>query len=72
MADEKEKSAEETVQVEGILEVTKRKTGQLLDLTKNGRQRPTDPFIPKELIRRFKLKSGNYIVAQATPGFKVW
>ena len=66
MADEKEKSAEETVQVEGILEVTKKKTGQLLDLTKNGRQRPTDPFIPKELIRRFKLKSGNYIVAQAT------
>ena len=66
MADEKEKSAEETVQVEGVLEVTKKKTGQLLDLTKNGRQRPTDPFIPKELIRRFKLKSGSYIVAQAT------
>lgn len=66
MADEKEKSAEETVHVEGILEVTKKKTGQLLDLTKNGRQRPTDPFIPKELIRRFKLKSGSYIVAQAT------
>ena len=46
--------------------MTKKKTGQLLDLTKNGRQRPTDPFIPKELIRRFKLKSGSYIVAQAT------
>ena len=66
MADEKQKNTEETVQVEGVLEVTKKKTGQLLDLTKNGRQRPTDPFIPKELIRRFKLKSGSYIVAQAT------
>jgi len=66
MADEKENSAEETVQVEGVLEVTNKKTGQLLDLSKNGRQRPTDPFIPKELIRRFKLKSGSYIVAQAT------
>ena len=66
MAEEKEKNTEETVQVEGVLEVTKKKTGQLLDLTKNGRQRPTDPFVPKELIRRFKLKNGSYIVAQAT------
>ena len=47
MAEEKEKNTEETVQVEGVLEVTKKKTGQLLDLTKNGRQRPTDPFVPK-------------------------
>ena len=31
MADEK---AEKTIQVEGVLEVTKKKTGQLLDLTK--------------------------------------
>ncbi|MCH2614443.1 MAG: transcription termination factor Rho, partial [Opitutales bacterium] len=66
MADEKQKNTEETVQVEGVLEVTKKKPGQLLDLPKTGRQRPTDPFIPKELIRRFKLKSGSYIVAQAT------
>ena len=47
MADEKENNNEQTVQVEGVLEVTKKKTGQLLDLSKNGRQRPTDPFIPK-------------------------
>ena len=66
MADEKDQPKEETVTVEGVLEITNKKTGQLLDLTKNGRQRPTDPFIPKELIRRFKLKNGNYIVAQAT------
>ena len=57
---------EQTITVEGVLEVTKKKTGQILDMSKNGRQRPTDPFVPKELIRRFKLKSGNYIVAQAT------
>ena len=66
MADEKDQPKEETVTVEGVLEITNKKTGQLLDLTKNGRQRPTDPFIPKELIRRFKLRNGNYIVAQAT------
>lgn len=57
---------ENTVIVEGVLEITKKKTGQLLDMSKNGRQRPTDPFVPKELIRRFKLKNGNYIVAQAS------
>ena len=66
MADEKENNNEQTVQVVGVLEVTKKKTGQLLDLSKNGRQRPTDPFIPKELIRRFKLRTGNHIIAQAT------
>ncbi len=65
MDNEKEQN-EKTITVEGVLEVTKKKTGQILDLSKNGRQRPTDPFVPKELIRRFKLRSGNYIVAQAT------
>lgn len=65
MDNEKEQK-EQTITVEGVLEITKKKTGQILDLTKNGRQRPTDPFVPKELIRRFKLRTGNYIVAQAT------
>jgi len=64
MDNENEKN--DTVTVEGILEITKKKTGQLLDISKNGRQRPTDPFVPKELIRRFKLRDGNYVVAQAT------
>ncbi len=59
-------SDENTITVEGVLEISKKKTGQLLDLSKNGRQRPTDAFVPKELIRRFKLRDGNYIVAQAT------
>ncbi len=61
-----EQDKNNTVTVEGVLEITKKKTGQLLDVEKNGRQRPTDPFVPKELIRRFKLKDGSYIVAQAT------
>ena len=33
MADENENNKEQTVQVEGVLEVTKKKTGQLLDLS---------------------------------------
>lgn len=64
--DNENEPTEETVTVEGVLEITKKKTGQLLDLSKNGRQRPTDPFVPKELIRRFKLRTGSHIVAQAT------
>ncbi|MDQ8203713.1 transcription termination factor Rho [Pelagicoccus sp. SDUM812003] len=64
--DSENEQTDNTITVEGVLEVTKKKTGQLLDMSKNGRQRPTDPFVPKELIRRFKLRSGNYIVAQAT------
>jgi len=64
--DKDNEKTEQTITVEGVLEVTKKKTGQLLDLSKNGRQRPTDPFVPKELIRRFKLRSGSHIVAQAT------
>ena len=65
MSNENEQS-EKTITVEGVLEVTNKKTGQILDLSKNGRTRPTDPFVPKELIRRFKLRDGNYVVAQAT------
>jgi len=57
---------DDTITVEGVLEITKKKTGQLLDMAKNGRQRPTDPFVPKELIRRFKLRSGSHIVAKAS------
>ncbi len=55
----------DTVPVEGILEPQQNKTGQLLDPERNGKTRPSDPFIPKELVRRFKLKSGNYIVGDA-------
>ncbi|MEM0965956.1 MAG: transcription termination factor Rho [Verrucomicrobiota bacterium] len=51
--------------VEGVLEVLNNKTGQLLQTAYNGRQRPDDPFVPKEVIRRFKLKQGSHIRAKA-------
>lgn len=53
------------IQVEGIFEPVQNKCGQLLDPKRHGKTRPTDPFIPRELVRRFKLKQGNYIVASA-------
>ncbi len=58
-----------TVRVEGVLDVDLQKGGNglLLDLTKSGKRRPTDTFVPKELIRRFKLKSGNVVTGTAYP-----
>jgi len=53
------------VAVSGILEVLQNKTGQLLDPSRNGKTKPSDPFIPRELIKRFKLKQGSFIEAQA-------
>jgi len=55
--------------VEGVLDidVSKGGNGQLLDLAKNGKRRPTDPFVPKELIRRFKLRAGSLIGGTAFP-----
>ena len=54
----------ETV-VSGILEILPNKTGQLLDPKRNGKTTPSDPFVPRELINRFKLKQGNFIEAKA-------
>jgi transcription termination factor Rho len=58
-----------TIHVEGILDidVTKGGNGQLLDMGKNGKRRPTDTFVPKELIRRFKLKAGSLVAGTAFP-----
>jgi transcription termination factor Rho len=56
-----------SIRVEGILDVDNSRNGQLLDLSRYGKRRPTDPFVPRELIRRFKLQQGSMVTAQATP-----
>jgi transcription termination factor Rho len=56
---------ENETEVSGILEVLPNKSGQLIDPTRNGKTTPSDPFVPRELIKRFKLKQGNFIVAKA-------
>ncbi len=61
---------ENLVAVEGILDIDLQRgggNGSLLDPTKNGRRRPTDTFIPKEMIRRFRLKQGSLIKGVAWP-----
>ena len=57
----------ELLQVEGILDLTDNKSGVLLDPSRGGKTTPHDPFVPRELIRRFKLKKGSIIVADAVP-----
>ncbi len=60
-------TAPDTIQVEGVLEITNNKTGVLIEASRGGKLRPSDPFVPRELIRRFKLKPGSTITASATP-----
>jgi transcription termination factor Rho len=60
---------ENTIRVEGVLDVDVQRggNGQLVDIAKGGKRRPTDPFVPKELIRRFKLRNGSVIGGTAFP-----
>jgi transcription termination factor Rho len=57
------------IHVEGILDIDRQRggNGQLLDMSKGGKRRPTDTFVPKELIRRFKLRDGSEIGGTAYP-----
>src|SRR5688572_24268851 len=60
---------ENTIRVEGVLDIDLQRggNGQLIDINRGGKRRPTDPFVPKELIRRFKLRSGSMIGGTAFP-----
>ena len=58
-------ASENHIDVGGIFEPAQGKCGQLLDPSKNGKARKTDPFIPRELVRRFRLKRGHYVNGNA-------
>ena len=60
---------ENVIQVQGVLDIDVQKggNGQLLDLSRYGKRRPSDTFVPKELIRRFKLRQGSHITGTAWP-----
>ncbi|MFO8028099.1 MAG: transcription termination factor Rho [Opitutales bacterium] len=62
---ETEKPKDNEISVSGVLDILPNKTGQLLDPGRNGKTKPSDPFVPRELIKRFKLKQGNFIEAKA-------
>ena len=65
-----ENNTESTLSVEGILEPTNNRNGVLLNPRRHGKLRREDPCVPKELIRRFKLKKGSYICGKAQHGAK--
>ena len=62
---ENNKSPHDLLQVEGILEPTQNKSGGLLDPKRGGKTTPHDPFVPRELMRRFKLRKGSFLTANA-------
>ena len=64
---ENNQSDQELLQVEGILDLNENKSGVLLDPSRGGKTTPHDPFVPRELIRRFKLKKGSVILADGVP-----
>ncbi len=52
-------------QVEGIFEPQPNKAGCLLQPVSYGRRRVRDPFIPRDLVRRYQLRRGQHIIAEA-------
>lgn len=62
---EEPKVPDNQIAVSGILELLPNKTGQLLDPSRNGKTKPSDPFVPRELIKRFRLKQGNFVEGNA-------
>lgn len=54
-----------SVTVEGVLELIDNRSGILLSPDKGLKKRPTDPFVSNDLVKRFRLKPGSYIVASA-------
>lgn len=56
-----------SVTVSGILDIDDhQKSGVLLQPASCGKEKPTDPFVPRELIQKLKLKKGSWLDAQAT------
>ncbi|NDV63495.1 transcription termination factor Rho [Puniceicoccales bacterium CK1056] len=58
---ESENGSQNSVPVEGIFDPQNNKAGTLLNPAHNGKTRPSDPFVPRELVRRFKLKRGHHV-----------
>ena len=62
---EVKQSAPDPKQVEGMLDIVDNKAGILLDPLRGGKTSPLDPYVTRELVRRFKLKKGSLIKADA-------
>jgi transcription termination factor Rho len=52
------------VELSGLFQPSNQNNGTLLQAKYRGKSRPTDPFVSRELIRRFKLKRGSIITGK--------
>ncbi len=55
----------EIIDVSGIFAPTSNNNGVLLDPKYGGKTRPTDTYVPKELVQRFNVKKGQFLVGKA-------
>ncbi|KAF0094167.1 MAG: transcription termination factor Rho [Puniceicoccaceae bacterium 5H] len=58
---ENQDSPRDSIPVAGIFEPQNNKSGVLLNPENHGKSRPADPFVPREMIRRFKIQRGSYV-----------
>ena len=55
----------ESIPVSGVLLKNEKNAGTLLQSSRNGGSHRTDPFITKDLIKRFKIPEGAFVEATA-------
>ena len=53
------------VAVEGVFEADNRNGGSLVAPSRCARVRPTDPFVPPDVVKRYKLRRGSFVTGQA-------
>ncbi|MCD8283405.1 MAG: transcription termination factor Rho [Opitutae bacterium] len=53
--------------VEGVLVVDAKNVGTLRSPKRRGKSFPTDPIVGKEIIKRFRLRTGNWLVGKVFP-----
>ncbi|MDR2430321.1 MAG: transcription termination factor Rho [Puniceicoccales bacterium] len=58
-------TADAVVTVEGVFEMDSRNGGCLVAPSRGARLRPTDPFVPQDVVKRNKLRRGSFVVARA-------
>jgi transcription termination factor Rho len=63
MAKQTTAQSRDTTHASGILEIDRKRRGVLLDPDRHGKSRAADPTVDRELVRRFKLRTGNYLTA---------
>ncbi len=61
-----DKKEDPSIHVEGVYEPVQNKSGQLLNIASwHGKRRSGDPFLPREMVRRFKIKQGSAVTGVA-------